>query len=60
MPMILKKCYLILCIKRLQILYKNITGLKKVILQTKNNKDLKEKVLDKAADLFNELYYTYK
>ena len=49
-----------LCIKRLQILYKNITGLKKVILQTKNNKDLKEKVLDKAADLFNELYYTYK
>ena len=46
--------------KRLQIFYTKFTGPKKVSPQTKHNKDLKEKVLDKAGDLLNELYYIYK
>ena len=54
MSMILNKFHLILCIKGCKKIYKKFTRLKKVSPQTKNNKDLKEKVLDKAGDLFNE------
>ena len=46
--------------KRLQKFLKKFTGLNEVSIQTKKNKDLKEKVLDKAGDFFNEFYYTYK
>ena len=36
------------------------TSLKNVTPQTEANKNLKEKVLDNAGDLFNDLYYIYK
>ena len=38
--------------KRLQMFLKKFTGLNEVSIQTKKNKDLKEKVLDKAGDFF--------
>ena len=43
--------------KRLQTFYKKITGFKNVSPQTKNNEDLKAKVLENTRDLFNELHY---
>ena len=46
--------------KRLQKFFEKFTGLNEASTQTKKNKDLKEKVLDKAGDFFNELYYIYK
>ena len=46
--------------KRLQKFFKKFTGLNEASTQTKKNKDLKENVLDKAGDFFNELYYIYK
>ena len=36
------------------------TGFKNVSRQTKNNEDLKAKVLENVGDLFNELCYIYK
>ena len=33
---------------------------KKFNPQTKEEKDLKEKIKDNAGDIFNELYYIYK
>ena len=36
------------------------TRFKNVSRQTKNNEDLKAKVLENNGDLFNELYYIYK
>ena len=46
--------------KRLTEFRKNFTSFKKVSPRTKNNEDLKTKVLDSAGDLFNDLYYLYK
>ena len=46
--------------KTLKNFNKKFTGLKNVISQTKANKKLKEKVLDNAGNLFNDLYYIYK
>ena len=46
--------------KTLKNFNKKFTVLKKVIPQTKNNKKLKEKVLDNAENLFNDLHYIYK
>ena len=60
MPMILKKCRLILFIEGCKKFIKNLLGLKKVSPQTKNSNYLKEEILDKAGDLFSELYYIYK
>ena len=37
-----------------------LTKFRKVAPQTKTNTNLKEKVLDNAEDLFNELYYIFK
>ena len=46
--------------KKLEDFNKKFTGLKNVIPRTKDNKKLKEKVLNDARDLFNDFYYTYK
>ena len=46
--------------KRLNDFHKKCIKLKGVNPQTKANEDLKEKVLDNAGDIFNELYYIYK
>ena len=46
--------------KTLKNFNKNFTNLKNVIPRTKANKILKEKVLDNAGNLFNDLYYIYK
>ena len=46
--------------KKLKNFNKNFTGLKNIIPQTKANEKLKEKVLDNARNLFNDLYYIYK
>ena len=46
--------------EKLNDFHKKFTGLKKLTPQTKENEDLKVKVLDNVGDLFNELYYTYK
>ena len=35
---------------------KKVTRFKNLISQTKGNKNLKEKALDNAEDLFNQLY----
>ena len=42
--------------KKLKNFHKKFTGLKSVTPQTGVNKNLKEKVLDNAGDVFNELY----
>ena len=39
---------------------KKFPSLKNVVPLTKANKNLKEKVLDDAGDLFHDLYYIYK
>ena len=46
--------------KTLKKFNKTFTGLKNVIPRTNANKKLKEKVLDDAGNLFNDLYYIYK
>ena len=46
--------------RKLNDFHKKFTELKKFPSQTKENEDLKEKVLDNVGDLFNELYYIYK
>ena len=46
--------------KKLSNFRDRFTGFKKLTLQTKENQNLKAKVLDNAGDLFIELYYTYK
>ena len=46
--------------KKLQDFNEKFTGLKNVIPRTKDKKELKEKVLNDARDLFNNLYCTYK
>ena len=46
--------------KKLDNFHKKFTKLKKVIPQEDTNKNLKEKVLDNAGDLYHELYYIYK
>ena len=46
--------------KTLKIFNKKFIDLKNVIPRTEANKKLKEKVLDDAGDLFNDLYYIYK
>ena len=46
--------------KTLKKFNKIFTGLKNVIPRTNANKKLKEKVLDDAGNLFNDLYYIYK
>ena len=46
--------------KKLNDCRKKITGFKNVSPQTKNNEDLKAKVLENVGDLFNELNYLYK
>ena len=43
--------------KKLQNFCKKFIEFKNVTPQTKNNEDLKAKVLDNVGDLFNELYY---
>ena len=46
--------------KKLKNFHKKFTSLTNVVPQTETNKNLKEKVLDDAGDLFNDLYYIYK
>ena len=46
--------------KRFNDFHKKFITLKVVNPQTEANKDLKEKVLDKDGDIFNELYYICK
>ena len=46
--------------KTLKNINKKFIDLKNVIPRTEANKKLKEKVLDDAGDLFNDLYYIYK
>ena len=46
--------------KKLKDFHKNFTSLKNVAPRTEANKNLKEKVLDDAGDLYNDLYYIYK
>ena len=46
--------------KKLNDFHKKFTMFKKLIPQTKEKEDLKEKVKDNARDLFDELYYIYK
>ena len=46
--------------KKLSNFHDRFTGFKKLTSQTKENQNLKAKVLDNAGDLFIELYYTYK
>ena len=46
--------------KKLSNFCDRFTGFKKLTSQTKENQNLKAKVLDNAGDLFIELYYTYK
>ena len=46
--------------KTLKNFNKKFTSLKNVVPLTKANKNLKEKVLDDAGDLFYDLYYIYK
>ena len=46
--------------KKLNGFHSKFTKLKNVILQTKTNENLKEKVLDNAGDLFKELCYICK
>ena len=57
---ILKKFHLTLCIKSWKSFLKKFGSFKKVSPKTKKNEDLKAEVLDKAGNLFNELYYNYK
>ena len=45
---------------RLKNFHKEFINLKNVNPRTKANKELKEKVLDDAGDLYNEQYYIYK
>ena len=46
--------------KKMKNFHKKFTDLKNVTPQTEANKNLKEKVLGDARDLFNDLYYIYK
>ena len=46
--------------KKLSNFRDRFTGFKKLTSQTKENQNLKAKVLDNDGDLFIELYYTYK
>ena len=46
--------------KKLKNFHKKFTSLKNVAPWIEANKNLKEKVLDNAGDLFNELYNIYK
>ena len=46
--------------KKLENFHKKFTDLKNVTPRTKANEELKEKVLNDARDLFNDLYYIYK
>ena len=46
--------------KTLENFNKKFIGLKNVNPQTKAKKNLKDKVLSDAGDLFNDLYYIYK
>ena len=46
--------------KKLKNFHKKFTDLKNVTPRIGANKNLKEKVLDDAGDLFNDLYYIYK
>ena len=55
-----KESSLISMHKKLKNFHKKFTELKNVVPQTEANKNLKEKVLDDAGDLFNDLYYIYK
>ena len=45
--------------KKLNDSHKKFTMVKKLNPQTRKGEDLKEKVLDDVAELFNELYYLY-
>ena len=40
--------------------HKKFTGLNNLVPRTENNKELKQKVLTNAGDIYNELYYIYK
>ena len=40
--------------------HKKFTSLNNLVLQTKNNEELKQEVLINAGDTYNELYYIYK
>ena len=46
--------------KKLKDLHKKFTSLENVAPWTEANKNLKEKVLEDAGDLYNDLYYIYK
>ena len=46
--------------KKLKDFHEKFTSLKNVAPRTEANKNLKEKVLDDAGDLYNDLYYIYK
>ena len=40
--------------------HKKFTSLNNLVPRTENNKELKQKVLTNAGDIYNELYYIYK
>ena len=46
--------------KKLNDFHKKFTGLKNVTPRTEDNKSLKNKVLNDAGDLYNDLYCIYK
>ena len=46
--------------KKLKDFHKIFTGLKNATPRTKDNKNLKNRVLKDAGDLYNGLYYIYK
>ena len=46
--------------KKMNEIPKKFTKFKDVNTRTKENEDLKAKVLDNVGDLFNDLYYIYK
>ena len=46
--------------KRPSEFHNKFTSFKRVSPKTKDNEDVKTKVLGSAGDIFNELYYNYK
>ena len=47
-------------IERLKDFHKKFIGLKNVNPRTEDKKNIKEKILENAGNLFNHLYYIYK
>ena len=56
----LKNCHTILCTKKLNKFNDEIIGLKNIVSRKKEKKEIKNKVLSSAGNLYNKLYYIYK